>query len=182
MKVLKSFTINFASLADGEHVFDYQIDDKFLNHFEEALVKEGQLEVSLLMLKYLNSLELNFELRGTVVTPCDVCAEEFDLPVEGSEQIIVKLVHEIPEQNDEYNVVYLKEGSSSINIAEMLYELIMLSIPIRKVHAVDDEGNSTCNPIVLAYLQEYSGASDEEEDDQDDESGGSIWDALKNLK
>ncbi|MGH1338172.1 MAG: YceD family protein [Aureispira sp.] len=181
MKVLKSFTINFASLADGEHVFDYQIDDKFLNHFEAALVKEGQINVHLTMLKYLNSLELNFELGGTVVTPCDVCAEEFDLPIEGSEQLMVKLVSEIPEQDDEYNVVYLKEGSNSINIAEMLYELIMLSLPIRKVHPLDKDGNSTCDPAVLAFLQEHS-VDPNEEDDQDDGPTDSIWDALKNLK
>lgn len=182
MKVLKSFTINFASLADGEHVFDYQIDDKFLNHFEAALVKEGQINVHLTLLKYLNSLELNFELAGTVLTPCDVCAEEFHLPIEGREQIIVKLVHEIPQQDDEYNVVYLKEGSSSINVAEMIYELIMLSLPIRKVHPLDENGNSTCDPAVLAYLQEHSVDPNDNKDNQDDEPSSGIWDALKNLK
>lgn len=182
MKVLKSFTINFASLADGEHVFDYQIDDKFLNHFEAALVEEGQINVHLTLLKYLNSLELNFELEGTVVTPCDVCAEEFNLPIEGSEQIIVKLVHEIPQQDDEYNVVYLKEGSNSINVAEMIYELIMLSLPIRKVHPLDENGNSTCDPAVLAYLQEHRVEPNDTKDNQDDEPSGGIWDALKNLK
>lgn len=182
MKVLKSFTINFASLADGEHVFDYQIDDKFLNHFEAALVKEGQINIGLSMLKYLNSLELNFQLTGTVVTPCDICAEEFNLPIEGSEQIIVKLVHEIPKQDDEFNVVYLKEGSNSINIADMIYELIMLSLPIRKVHPLDEQGKSTCNPTVLAYLQGHHANPNDEEDDQDDESRSSVWDALKNLK
>jgi uncharacterized metal-binding protein YceD (DUF177 family) len=182
MKVLKSFTINFASLADGEHVFDYQIDDKFLNHFEAALVKEGQIHVRLALIKYLNSLELNFDLQGTVHTPCDVCAEEFDLPIEGSEQIMVKLVHEIPEQDDEYNVVYLKEGSNSINIAEMVYELIMLSLPIRKVHPLDENGNSTCDPAVLAYLQQHQVDPNEAQDNQDDGPTDSIWDALKNLK
>lgn len=182
MKVLKSFTINFASLADGEHVFDYQIDDKFLNHFEAALVKEGQIDVHLTLLKYLNSLELNFELEGTVLTPCDVCAEEFSLPIEGSEQIIVKLVHEIPQQDDEYNVVYLKEGSNSINVAEMIYELIMLSLPIRKVHPLDENGHSTCDPAVLAYLQEHRVEPNDPKNNQDDEPSGGIWDALKNLK
>ncbi len=188
MKVLKSFTINFASFADGEHVFDYQIDDKFLNHFEAALVKEGQINVRLSLLKYLNSLELNFDLQGTIVTPCDVCAEVFDLPIEGSDQIMVKLVETIPEQDDEYNVVYLKEGCNSINIAEMLYELIMLSIPIRRVHPLDENGNSTCDPAVLAYLQQHSVAPNEQQnappsgDDQDDGPTDSIWDALKNLK
>lgn len=182
MKVLKSLTISFASLADGEHVFDYQIDDKFLNNFEAALVKEGQINVHLSMLKYLDSLELNFEIEGTVVTPCDVCAEMFNLSIKGSEQIMVKLVQEIPEQDDEFNVVYLKEGSNSINIADMLYELVMLSIPIRKVHPLDKNGESTCDPAILAYLQEHTVDPNDQKDDQDDGPTDSIWDALKNLK
>ena len=79
METLKKFTINFASLADGEHKFNYQADNKFLLNFEGALVHEADIEVKLLMHKFLNSLELNFEIEGSVRIPCDVCIEEFDL-------------------------------------------------------------------------------------------------------
>lgn len=182
MKALKSFTINFASLADGEHLFDYQIDNKFLKHFEASLVQEGKVEVNLSLVKFLNSLEFNFTIQGTVLTPCDVCTEEFDLPIEGSEQIMVKIVSEIPAEDDEYNVVYLKEGINSINIAEMLYELLTLSIPMRKVHPLSPEGGYTCNPDVLKYLE--ANDSIEVSDEETDNSGhiNPIWNELKKLK
>ena len=182
MKALKSFTINFASLADGEHLFDYQINNKFLKHFEAALVQEGDVDVKLSLTKFLDSLEFNFEIQGTVLTACDVCAEIFDFPIEGTDQVLVKIVHEIPEQEDEFNIIYLKEGTSSINIAEMLYELLMLSIPMRTVHPVDNDGNYTCDPAVLKYLEsnEDTEASDEEANEGD--SINPIWDELKKLK
>ncbi|BDS15453.1 YceD family protein [Aureispira anguillae] len=182
MKALKSFTINFASLADGEHLFDYQIDNKFLKHFEATLVQEGSVDVSLSLIKFLNSLEFNFNIQGTVLTPCDVCIEEFELPVEGSEQIMVKIVSEIPTDDDEYNVVYLKEGTSSINIAEMLYELLMLSIPMRKVHPLNDEGQYTCDPDVLKYLQINEDIETSEEEVDNNDNINPIWDELKKLK
>lgn len=182
MKALKSFTINFASLADGEHLFDYQINNKFLKHFEAALVQEGAVNVKLSLIKFLDSLEFNFEIEGTVETPCNVCSEVFNFPIQGTDQVIVKIVQEIPEQEDEFNIIYLKEGTSSINIAEMLYELLMLSIPMRTVHPLDKDGQYTCNADVLKYLEinEDTEASDEETDDGDNINP--IWDELKKLK
>lgn len=182
MKALKSCTINFASLADGEHLFDYQINSKFLKHFEAALVQEGEIEVKLSLSKFLDSLEFNFEFQGTVVTACDVCTEAFDFPIEGTDQVIVKIVSEIPDQEDEFNIIYLKEGTSSINIAEMLYEMLMLSIPIRTVHPVNQEGNYTCNPDVLKYLEINEDIEVSDEETKDDDNINPIWDELKKLK
>jgi len=181
MKALKTFTVKFASLADGEHIFDYQVDSKFLKHFEASLVQEANIEVNLSLLKFLNSLEFNFEISGTVLVPCDVCINEFHLPIKGSETITVKIVSEIPDDSDEYNIIYIGESSSSINIAEMLYELIMLSIPMKRVHPLDEDGNPTCDPNVLKYLEINEDNSAEEEADEND-SINPIWGELKNLK
>ena len=182
MKALKTFTINFASLADGEHLFDYQINNKFFKNFEAALVQKGNIEVKLSLVKFLDSLELNFIFQGTVVTACNICTEDFDFPVEGADQILIKLVSEIPKQEDEFDIVYMKEGISSINIAEMLYEMLMLSIPIRTVHPRNEEGKYICNPEMLKYLEinEDIEASDQEANDGDNINP--IWDELKKLK
>ncbi len=181
MKALKKFTINYASLADGEHLFDYQVDNKFLKHFESALVQEANIEVHLSMLKFMASLELNFQINGSVLVPCDVCIEEFDLQIAGQECIAVKIVNKIPLNNDEHNIIYLEESSSSINIAEMLYELIMLSIPMKKVHPVDKNGQPTCEASILQYLDK----SEEviaTETANNEHNISPVWDELKKLK
>jgi uncharacterized metal-binding protein YceD (DUF177 family) len=182
MKALKSFTINFVSFADGEHLFDYQINNKFLKHFEAALVQEGDIQVKLSLIKFLDSLEFNFEFQGTVEIACSVCTEAFDFPIEGTDQVIIKIVSEIPKQEDEFNVVYIKEGISSISIAEMLYEMLMLSIPIRTVHPINEEGNYACSPDVLKYLEINDDIEASDEEANDDDNINPIWDELKKLK
>jgi uncharacterized metal-binding protein YceD (DUF177 family) len=179
MKALKQFTINYASLAEGEHHFNYHVDNKFLIHFEAALVQEANIAVQLLMVKFINSIELNFQINGSVLIPCDVCNEEFNLTINGLDKISVKIVHEIPKQGDEFNIIYLEESMSSINIAEMLYELIMLSIPMRRVHPEDEAGNPTCDKTILKYLSE---GTTESLDHQETTKTNPIWDELKKLK
>jgi len=180
MKSLKAYTINFVSLADGTHSFDYQLDKKFLANFEDAMVKVAKIKATLEMHKMVHCLELNFHIKGKVQTPCDICAEDFDLPIEGEETIVVKLVEEIPKENDELNVVYMHQSTHSVNVATMLYELIMLSIPMRKIHPLDENDERTCNTKVLEYLEE----SEENltHTDEDEDSTNPIWDELKKLK
>lgn len=180
MKTLKSFTVQFASLAEGEHFFDYHIDNKFFKHFEVSLIHEANLDVKLHLVKFLSNLEFNFTISGTVRVPCDICVEEFDLAIEGQDAIIVKVVQEIPEDNDEYNVIFVDESTHSINIAEMLYELITLSIPMRKVHPKAKKGVKGCDPKILKYLKES-----ESEASAINEAANNInpvWDELKKLK
>jgi len=130
----------------------------------------------------LDSLEFNFEIQGTVVTACDICTEAFDFPIEGTDQVLIKIVSEIPEQEDEFNVVYIKEGTSSVNIADMLYEMLMLSIPIRTVHPLDEDGNYTCNPDVLKYLEINEDIEVSDQETNNDDNINPIWDELKKLK
>ena len=113
---------------------------------------------------------------------CDVCNEDFNLPVEGKEKLIVKLVHEIPEDAaDELEIIYIKHGESAINIALPMYEALVLQIPFRKVHPDDEHGQPTCNQQVLKYLQENVG-DEHAKDSNEEEQSASIWDELKKLK
>ncbi len=180
MKVLRAYTINYASLADGKHVFDYQIDDKFFAQFEGSLVKKGNVAVDLVMTKTTHCLELEFEITGIVETVCDICAELFDLSIEGEEKIIVKIVDTPPTDNDELNVVYISSSDHSVSVAQMIYELILLSIPIKKTHPRDENDNLTCNPKVLEYLKisEENVAKLAEEQ----KNTNPIWEELKKLK
>lgn len=181
MKALKAFTINHAGLREGKHSFDYTIDKKFLELFETTLVENADIQVDLLLEKQSGFLSLHFEWEGTVAACCDICNEDFDLPVSGIENIIIKFVQELPEDNAEPEIIYVLQGESQINIALPLYEAIMLNIPIRKVHPEDENGVPNCDPKILAILK---GEEETEKiEESDEETGGSsVWDELKKLK
>ena len=180
MKDLRAYTINFASLADGIHEFDYYINDKFLGHFEDSLLHTADIKVLLKMYKTLHCLELEFDIDGVAQVPCDVCAEIFDLPIKGEEKILVKIVTEVPSENDELNVVYIPSSDHAISVAQMIYEAIILSMPMRKVHPLDENGNPTCNPDVIAYLDQSQ--QNLEQETEENNTSNPIWDELKKFK
>jgi uncharacterized metal-binding protein YceD (DUF177 family) len=181
MKALKTFNINFVGLKEGKHQFDFHLDKNFLENFEDSLVEDMNVDAVLILDKHNNLLELHFSWKGTIAAVCDICNEDFDMPIEGKENIVVKFVHEMPDDLDEPEVIYLQQGESSINIAVPIYEAVMLQIPIRKVHPEDENGNMTCDPEVLKYLEDNKGDVNATDSDDDDEKG-SIWDELKKLK
>jgi uncharacterized metal-binding protein YceD (DUF177 family) len=176
MKNLKAFSINFASLADGEHHFTFALDANFLENFEASLITDANATVEVTMFKQTGLLTFHFDLSGTIPAVCDVCGEDFWLSITAEETVLVKLVSVIPD-DDFSEIVYIENGSSQINIAQMLYEMLLLCIPIRKVHPDTPEGEPTCNPDTLKLLKDISPNSE----DKPKPKGPSIWDALKDL-
>jgi hypothetical protein len=64
----------------------------------------------------------------------------------------------------------------------MLYEMLMLSIPIRTVHPTNEEGNYSCNPEILKYLEINDDIEVSDKETNEDDNINPIWDELKKLK
>lgn len=47
MKKKSDFTIPFAGLKLGHHLFDFQVDDSFFEDIEYSLIKKGSLNVDI---------------------------------------------------------------------------------------------------------------------------------------
>lgn len=186
MKNLKKYSINFASLADGEHQFTYHLDKSFLENFENSLIDDADVTVEVTLMKHGSMLELEFDLQGTIPAICDTCAEDFQLSIDAYEELIVKFVSVLPEEEDmSTEVMYLEYGSTSLDLAHQLYEILILAIPISKHHEEDENGEPTCNPETLAALKKLSGEHTEKNskkgNDAEKRSDNSIWDILKDL-
>lgn len=179
MKELKAYNINFAGLAEGEHKFDYRIDKKFLENFEHSLIQQAQVEVIVELHKKDRILNLFLEMKGSVPTTCDICNEDFDFAVAANEEIIVKFVSVIPQDLTEAEIMYLKHGETSLNVALPIYEMLMLALPIRKTHPEDEYGVPTCDPKILDLLDDLQEIEEEEEEETKENS---IWAELKKLK
>ena len=186
MKNLKNFSINFASLSDGEHYFNYHLDAKFLENFENSLIQDADIDVEVRLEKRASMLELDFDFQGTIPAICDICAEPFQLEIDAFETLLVKFVSILPEEEDmSTEVMYIEYGETHLNIAQQLYEILILSIPISQRHEEDDNGELTCNPETLAALKRMSNNQSEKDSkkghDKEDNSGNSVWDILKDL-
>lgn len=170
MKKRSEFIIPFIGLKEGEHVFNYEIGVSFLKNFDNSEIKGIELSVEVKMRKNNNLLEFNFQLNGSIQVECDICLDDVSLPVDYHYYLIAKLENV---EDDEDDIVYLKPDESEIDISQYIYESIVFSLPLKRVHP-DKKGKNKCNPEILKKLKSHLVANTEEIPD-------SRWNDLKNL-
>lgn len=131
MKVTNEFLIPYVGLKLGKHQFDYQISKSFFDHFQYDEFDSANIKVDLVLEKQSNMLELNFKHKGTVNVPCDVTGESFDLPIKGKLKLIVRFGETYNDENEE--LLILPFGEHQIDVSQYIYEMIALSIPLKRV-------------------------------------------------
>ena len=89
MKYLKQFDIQFVGLKEGNHLFNYTIDNKFFEAFNFDEYISSSIEVSLTFVKKSTLLELVFAAEGTVEVPCDLTSELFHQEISSKLPLVV---------------------------------------------------------------------------------------------
>ncbi|MFN5370521.1 MAG: YceD family protein, partial [Bacteroidia bacterium] len=87
----QQYSIQFVGLSDGEHHFEFEIEDQFFASIPNAVVPAGNITVDVLLTKQPTMLTLHFHFKGSVETVCDRCAVSYPYPVEGQQRLIIKL-------------------------------------------------------------------------------------------
>jgi len=176
MANLNAYNIALKGLAIGKHDFDYQTGRQFFEYFDGEIVGDGEVKVALELEKRSALMVLWFHVKGTVNIQCDRCLDLFDQPVESQNKVFVKYGEEKFEDGDD--VIWIAPDETHINVAKLIYDFIVLSIPIKHVHPDDAQGKSLCNPDMLERLNLLSV---EEGPDEESPETDSRWDELKKL-
>jgi uncharacterized metal-binding protein YceD (DUF177 family) len=185
MKDLKEFDISFIGLKEGIHQFEYTIDKKFFDFFNYDEFYDSNVKVAVSLLKNTTILELDFVFSGWVEVACDLTTELFHQPIEANIHLIVKFGDEFNDENEELLIIPFSE--SKINVAQYIYEAIVLAVPLKRIHPGVIDGS--LHSEVLEKLKEFEiKAEDEEEDqlekEQEDNKNREIdprWNKLKNI-
>jgi uncharacterized metal-binding protein YceD (DUF177 family) len=152
MDPLIEFTIPIRGLGDGIHQFEYQIEDSFFSHFEASPVPGGKIHMAVSLEKKPNLYTLYFDFSGTVRTSCDRCLAAIDLPIEGRERMLVKVSNETESPDPE--VVFLSPEADRLELAPLVYEFIILAIPLIKVFDCESTELPPCNQEMLDRLEQ----------------------------
>lgn len=172
MKDLKSeFSLPIKGLIDGMHQFDFQLTDSFFDIYPESLIRKGSFEVKLNLEKKPSLLVLDFETDGYINVPCDRCLKPINIPLEAEEQYLVKYADEDIKSEE---VVFIQRDTSELNVADMMYEMIQLHLPLMNVKDCEEEDFKDCDGDMLDYL--------DKKDTPEDKEGNDIWGDLKNIK
>lgn len=108
---------------------------------------------------------LHFSFDGTVDVACDRCLDPLPLPVSTDWDLKVTYGDDFDWSSDDS--ITIPEEETSLDVAPMLRDTILLALPMRRVHP---EGG--CNTDMAATLREHSSSDPAEDDgatDDDDE-------------
>jgi len=175
------YVIGFTSLPDGKHLYSFEIGKTFFEQLDYSEIKDAKLKVKLTLEKKPNMMMANFEIAGKVKVMCDVCTDDFDLPIKGTGNLIYKFGEE---DLDDENVTTIYPHETEINVSQPIYEFSFLLLPARRIHP-----KGKCNQEMLTDIDKYlmvekktkkskTEISEKEEEKEIDPR----WAALKKLK
>lgn len=176
MKHLNEFLIPFIGLKLGKHKFEYTINKTFFDSFDYNEFENSTIKVNLVFDKKSTIMELNFKHKGTVHVPCDLTNEMFDLPIKGKIKLVVQFGEAFNNDNEE--LLILQHGEYEIDVSQYIYEMIALSIPLRRVHPGIKDGSLKTD--VLDKLNELKVKEHKKETIQEANTDPR-WDKLKKL-
>ncbi len=156
MDILKTYSIPWKSLSNGNHRFDFVMDTPFFAAFEETDITQGSVRAMVDLQKSASMLVLDVHLEGEVTVPCDRCLADLALPVRYDGQLTVKFSDEITDYDGD--IMWIHPADGELNLSQYLYESIVLSLPYRRIHGEDEQGHALCDAGMLERFRIVSEA------------------------
>lgn len=175
MKALKAYEIQFVGLKDGVHDFEFDIDRKFFDIFGYDEFNKVDVSAHIELTKKPTLLELNFKVSGYVTVNCDLTNEPYDQDISNTLDLVVKFGDEYNDENDE--ILIIPRGEYQINVAQLIYELIVLGVPSKRIHPGVIDGSLQSD--ILKKLEELS--PKETKNTKENKTIDPRWNTLKKL-
>lgn len=195
MGKFSEFKLPLKNLPEGVHNFHYELDRQFFKNMESADIRDAKIAVDLTVNHRNGVYDLTFKFEGTVIVACDRCLDDLELPANTDYHVTVKYGDTYKDESDEF--IEIPESESYLNVAYMIFDTVVLSVPIKHVHPL-----GKCNRAMSSLLKKHRSISPDDQDPDfeeefidDMEAGQSPedttpsdkqqtdprWDALKNL-
>lgn len=136
-KLSKKYLLDISSLRNESYDFVFEGGDDLFTLIKETLdvdvdVEKGTFVANLRLVKSEVMVKIDFDIKGTLNLVCDRSLDEFEKPFEVQSLHVFKYGTTAEDYSDEITVI--SNGMQSVDIAPLLYELITLQIPMKKLH------------------------------------------------
>ncbi len=132
MRPQNDFNIEFVGLKLGRHNFDFEVSDTFFNDYNYFDFSHTNINIDVGLIKKTTIMELNIVAKGHVRLKCDLTNESYDQPINNNIDLVVKFGSELNNEDDE--ILIIPHGEHKISLAQYVYELIVLSVPAKRIH------------------------------------------------
>ena len=167
MGKFSAYKVQLASLREGKYEQEFVCDTQFFKNMENEDVVNADVQVHLDLENRNGLYDLKFTLKGLVQVPCDRCLDPIDIEVDTTYDIKVEYGDSYDDASDD--LLIIPADNPYLNVAYMLYDTILLTIPMRHVHPL-----GKCNRAMAAALSKHKvrGGDDEEEEEMVDTNIG----------
>lgn len=169
---LSKYDILIHGLEDKNHEYEFEGADAFFKEFEQDIIEGGRFKVKVLLEKNATFIRLNLDITSQLRLQCDRSLDIFEEEFSSREMHIFKFGSTAAEMSEDLEVIPF--GTHKINIANLLFDYILLQVPMKKLHP-KFRAENTPEEGTLVYKD--PGFSEEKEEIQDPR-----WAALINLK
>lgn len=169
----REYFIPFKGLKAGKHNFGYKIDNSFFESFGYAEFNGSNITSEVVLNKMESMMELDIEAKGTVNVNCDLTNEPYDQAMSANLHLVIKFGEDYNDEDDE--ILILPHGEYQVNIAQYLYEMLVLAVPQKRIHPGVLDG--TLKSDALKKLEELQPRENTKKDERTDPR----WDGLKKL-
>ena len=156
------FIIPLNGLATGKNEFSWKVGKEFFETFDNSEILDAEIDVQVTVEKSGRYVGVDCEAFGSLVVECDRCLDELNLPVDVEILLSVKYGEEESSEEPhpgEREVIFIPETEAELDMSQIIYDYICLSIPLQRVH---EDGE--CNPEAIRHLkaEETAAVQDDE--------------------
>ncbi len=174
MASTKKYTIDIAQLEPKAYHFEMEADGDFFKDVDIVGFVTGSFTAGIDLEKSDTMLDLDIKLEGALRLICDRSLDEFDMPLKAHQKLILKFGDHDEDLDDELRMI--QRGTQRIDLYQDLFDIVMLSIPMKKLHPryAEEQESGVAGKVV--YQTEP--LTEEKEKEAIDPR----WAALKNIK
>jgi uncharacterized protein len=174
LKLANQYIIPFKGLAEGEHVFEFDLGKAFFDEHEIFDARNGLVDIKVSLIKRSQLLTLEIYMTGFMEIPCDRCLEYFPFPIELESNFIIKFSEVTEDNSDEIWVMHPNEHE--INLGQYFYDCLAVEMPLQKFHPIGPDNLPGCNREMLNLIDKHTLSTNDQTEDVDPR-----WIGLKNL-
>ena len=150
---MPNYNIRISGIKDGNHEYFFNINEKFFESFVESELINCVVKVNCNLFKDGNKLKLSLHIEGNILNfNCDLCAGSINLSIVNSIDVLLQETESEMEDTDE--IIYIQSNQSHIDISQLIYETIILSIPSKIEHSGVE--NDICDKEMMVLLDKYA--------------------------
>lgn len=165
-----TYKISLQTLEEGIHELTYKLDKEFIELQKIEDIIDANITITVIFTKRKTVHSMEISLNGNIQMPCDRCLDPMKLHIENIQTFIVKIAATDDEFADSEDVILINQDDKNIDLTQIIYENLMLSIPLKKTHE-----ENKCNKQILSYLQK------DKITEKKEQKNDPRWDSLKNI-